>query len=259
MFYHNDYLDVYRDISFVKYNNKLGELTIMAKEKVVEYNDIKGHLKETFDAFVADATKFGVDAETAHEIAGMSHLKAKGLWLLFKKQFKIKLAELELHDLADTLIGDLEEDHVSVASLDTLERILENPSDERYMLEEDMIAQIEKMSHQQKDLLRDQVSQSLHLGDLSAHEEHGTGHKILSFLKGLWIKMAPVLDKIFDVVVGIGAESLKDVVEKGVGNEVLAEALQGAIDDTTKIVQNLNLQEEEKELVGADAEVVGDL
>jgi hypothetical protein len=230
-----------------------------AKVKAVEYNDIKGHLKETFNEFVADATKFGVDVETANEIAEMSHLKAKGLWLLFKKQFKIKLAELELHDLADTLIGDLEEDHISVASLDTLERILANPSDERYMLEEDMILQINAMGHAQRELLRDQVGQSLHLGDLSGHEEHSIGHKILSFLKGLWVKMAPILDKIFDTLVGVGAEALKAVVEKGVGDQVLAESLEGAIDSTTKVLQDLSVnQEEEKELVGASVDVEGD-
>ena len=230
-----------------------------AKVKAVEYNDIKGHLKETFNEFVADATKFGVDVETANEIAEMSHLKAKGLWLLFKKQFKIKLAELELHDLADTLIGDLEEDHISVASLDTLERILANPSDERYMLEEDMILQINAMGHAQRELLRDQVGQSLHLGDLSGHEEHSIGHKILSFLKGLWVKMAPILDKIFDTLVGVGAEALKAVVEKGVGDQVLAGSLEGAIDSTTKVLQDLSVnQEEEKELVGASVDVEGD-
>ena len=38
-----------------------------AKVKAVEYNDIKGHLKETFNEFVADATKFGVDVETASQ------------------------------------------------------------------------------------------------------------------------------------------------------------------------------------------------
>lgn len=229
------------------------------KVKAVEYNDIKGHLKETFNEFVADATKFGVDVETANEIAEMSHLKAKGLWLLFKKQFKIKLAELELRDLADTLIGDLEEDHISVASLDTLERILANPSDERYMLEEDMILQINAMGHAQRELLRDQVGQSLHLGDLSGYEEHSIGHKILSFLKGLWVKMAPILDKIFDTLVGVGAEALKAVVEKGVGDQVLAELLEGAIDSTTKVLQDLSVnQEKEKELVGASVDVEGD-
>jgi hypothetical protein len=232
----------------------------MAKAKAVEYNDIKGHLKETFNEFVADATKFGVDAETANEIAKMSHLKAKGLWLLFKKQFKVKLAELELHDLAETLIGDLEEDHISVASLDTLERILANPSDERYMLEEDMIAQITAMDHAQKDLLRDQVGQSLHLGDLTEHTEHSIGHKILSFLKGLWVKMAPILDKVFDTVVGFGAEALKVVVDKGVSDKLLAESLENAIDSTTKVLQDLSVnKEEEKELVGASADAEGDL
>lgn len=221
----------------------------MAKAKAFEYEDIKGHLKETFNAFIVDATKFGVDAETAAEIADMNSLKAKGLWMLFKKQFKIKLAQLELEDLADTLIGDLEEDNILVVSKDTLERILANPEDERYELEADMIAQIKSMSNADKADLRDQVAQNMHLGDLGDHAEPTISQKILSFLKGLWIKLAPVIDKIFDVVVGIGAEALKAIVTKEIGNDLLADALEDGIDGAAAVVKDLGDEKENGDIV----------
>ena len=60
------------------------------KTTINSYQDMKGHLSEYYDAFVANPLSFGVDAETAHEIQNMNSLQAKGLWVLFKKQFKLK-------------------------------------------------------------------------------------------------------------------------------------------------------------------------
>ena len=216
----------------------------MTKAKTVEYKDIKGHLKENFKKFIANPIEFGVDAEAAATITNMNSLKAKGLWKLFKHQLKIKLEDLKLNDLADTLIGDLEEDHVLVASKDTLARILANPEDARYELEEDMILEIRSMSASAKKELRDQVGQKLHLGDFDEHAELTIGQKILRFLKELWVKIAPVIDKIFEVAVDMGVKALTKVIGEKVEDSALAEALENGVEGLADAVKDLGNEKE---------------
>jgi hypothetical protein len=54
---------------------------------------MKGHLSDYYDAFFADPLSFGVTPKLANEITNMNSLKAKGLWVLFKQQFKLKLLQ----------------------------------------------------------------------------------------------------------------------------------------------------------------------
>ncbi len=105
------------------------------KTTIKTYEDMKGYLSDYYNAFVADPLSFGVTPELANEITSMNSLKAKGLWVLFKQQFKLKLLELEQGDLAELLNQDLAEDGVTVASKEALKMILRDPGKEEYHLE----------------------------------------------------------------------------------------------------------------------------
>ena len=86
---------------------------------------MKGHLSEYYDAFIADPISFGVEEKLAYEIVHMNFLQVKGLWVLFKQQFKLKLEQLEQRDLAELLNQDLAEDGVTVASKEALKMIIQ--------------------------------------------------------------------------------------------------------------------------------------
>ncbi len=177
------------------------------KTTIESYQDMKGHLSEYYDAFVSNPESFGVGLELAHEIKTMNSLQAKGLWVLFKKQFKLKLTELENHDLAELLNQDLAEDGVTVASKEALKMILKHPEKLQYHLEPEMIETIQKMGSSEKDELMKATASlySIELGE-------SAGHKILAFLKGLWTKLAPVLEKIFGALIDHGIEKLGEVM-----------------------------------------------
>lgn len=177
------------------------------KTTINSYQDMKGHLSEYYDEFVANPLSFGVDAETAHVIQNMNSLQAKGLWVLFKKQFKLKLEQLEQRDLAELLNQDLAEDGVTVASKEALKMILKNPEKVEYHLEHEMILAIQSLNSSQKEDLMKETASLYHieLGE-------SAGHKILAFLKGLWTKLAPVLEKIFGALIEHGIDKLGDAM-----------------------------------------------
>ena len=190
------------------------------KTTINSYQDMKGHLSEYYDAFVANPLSFGVDAETAHEIQNMNSLQAKGLWVLFKKQFKLKLEQLEQHDLAELLNQDLAEDGVTVASKEALKMILKNP--------------------EKADLMKETASlYHIELGE-------SVGHKILAFLKGLWTKLAPVLEKIFGALIEHGIDKLGDAMGTKLPSDI-SDSIKESISDighetvkiTTKTVSGL--------------------
>ena len=211
------------------------------KTTINSYQDMKGHLSEYYDAFVANPLSFGVDAETAHEIQNMNSLQAKGLWVLFKKQFKLKLEQLEQHDLAELLNQDLAEDGVTVASKEALKMILKNPGKAEFHLEPEMILAIQSLnSHQKEDLMKETASlYHIELGE-------SAGHKILAFLKGLWTKLAPVLEKIFGALIEHGIDKLGDAMGTKLPSDI-SESIKDSISDighetvkiTTKTVSGL--------------------
>ena len=211
------------------------------KTTINSYQDMKGHLSEYYDAFVANPLSFGVDAETAHEIQNMNSLQAKGLWVLFKKQFKLKLEQLEQHDLAELLNQDLAEDGVTVASKEALKMILKNPEKAEFHLEPEMILAIQSLnSHQKEDLMKETASlYHIELGE-------SAGHKILAFLKGLWTKLAPVLEKIFGALIEHGIDKLGDAMGTKLPSDI-SESIKDSISDighetvkiTTKTVSGL--------------------
>ena len=211
------------------------------KTTINSYQDMKGHLSEYYDAFVANPLSFRVDAETAHEIQNMNSLQAKGLWVLFKKQFKLKLEQLEQHDLAELLNQDLAEDGVTVASKEALKMILKNPGKAEFHLEPEMILAIQSLnSHQKEDLMKETASlYHIELGE-------SAGHKILAFLKGLWTKLAPVLEKIFGALIEHGIDKLGDAMGTKLPSDI-SESIKDSISDighetvkiTTKTVSGL--------------------
>jgi hypothetical protein len=211
------------------------------KTTINSYQDMKGHLSEYYDEFVANPLSFGVDAETAHVIQNMNSLQAKGLWVLFKKQFKLKLEQLEQHDLAELLNQDLAEDGVTVASKEALKMILKNPGKAEFHLEPEMILAIQSLnSHQKEDLMKETASlYHIELGE-------SAGHKILAFLKGLWTKLAPVLEKIFGALIEHGIDKLGDAMGTKLPSDI-SESIKESISDighetvkiTTKTVSGL--------------------
>ena len=211
------------------------------KTTINSYQDMKGHLSEYYDAFVANPLSFGVDAETAHEIQNMNSLQAKGLWVLFKKQFKLKLEQLEQHDLAELLNQDLAEDGVTVASKEALKMILKHPEKVEYHLEPEMILAIQSLNSSQKEDLMKETASLYHieLGE-------SAGHKILAFLKGLWTKLAPVLEKIFGALIEHGIDKLGDAMGTKLPSDI-SDSIKESISDighetvkiTTKTVSGL--------------------
>ena len=211
------------------------------KTTINSYQDMKGHLSEYYDAFVANPLSFGVDVETAHEIQNMNSLQAKGLWVLFKKQFKLKLEQLEQHDLAELLNQDLAEDGVTVASKEALKMILKHPEKVEYHLEPEMILAIQSLNSSQKEDLMKETASLYHieLGE-------SAGHKILAFLKGLWTKLAPVLEKIFGALIEHGIDKLGDAMGTKLPSDI-SESIKDSISDighetvkiTTKTVSGL--------------------
>ena len=211
------------------------------KTTINSYQDMKGHLSEYYDAFVANPLSFGVDAETAHVIQNMNSLQAKGLWVLFKKQFKLKLEQLEQHDLAELLNQDLAEDGVTVASKEALKMILKNPEKVEYHLEPEMILAIQSLNSSQKEDLMKETASLYHieLGE-------SAGHKILAFLKGLWTKLAPVLEKIFGALIEHGIDKLGDAMGTKLPSDI-SDSIKESISDighetvkiTTKTVSGL--------------------
>ena len=194
---------------------------------------MKGHLSDYYDAFVADPLSFGVTPELADEITNMNSLKAKGLWVLFKQQFKLKLLELEQRDLAELLNQDLAEDGVSVASKEALKMILRNPGKAEYHLEPEMVEAIQSMNSSERDELM-KATASLYKIELG----ESIGHKILSFLKGLWTKLAPVFEKIFSSLIDHGIDKLGDVMAIKLPSDVsdgIRESLADIGHEATKI------------------------
>lgn len=211
------------------------------KTTIESYQDMKGHLSEYYEAFIRNPESFGVSHELALEIGSMNSLQAKGLWVLFKQQFKLKLVQLEKQDLAKLLNQDLAEDGVTVASKETLKMLLKHPEKAEYHLEPEMILTIQQMGSAEKEELMKATASlySIELGE-------SAGHKILSFLKGLWTKLAPVLEKIFGALIDHGIDKLGEVMAVKLPSDI-SEGIKDSISDigheavkiTTKTVGGL--------------------
>lgn len=221
----------------------------MAKSKIPStYEELRGHLDEIFYDFIKDPAKYGVEPLMVEEIQQMSTLHKKGLWEKFKQQFKLKLTQLEQHDLAALLHQDLSEDGVQVASKKTLDAILKDPQNPAYCLEPEMIEAIQSLGKQEIEQLR---AETAILYQIQLNES--VGHKILAFLQKLWMKLAPTLDKILDKLIDHGVEHLGNAIGtkldpefKGLVTSTVGEIGHGiedvGIKTTTKI-----LDEERKE------------
>lgn len=236
----------------------------MAKSKVpTTYEELRGHLDEIFYDFIKDPAKYGVELSLAQEIQEMSTLHKKGLWEKFKQQFKLKLTQLEQHDLAALLRQDLSEDGVQVASKKTLDAILKHPENPDFCLEPEMIQAIQSLGKKEVEQLRAETA-ILYKIELT----ESVGHKILAFLQKLWIKLAPVLDKIFDKLIDHGVEQLGNAIGtkldpefKGLITTTVGEIGHGIEDVGIKVTTKI-LDEEKKEnmldhLVSGGEEALG--
>ena len=108
------------------------------------YNDIKVTLKETFDAFMDDPTKFGVnDAVLIHDIQSSNTLSKQYMWKMFKDATKLKMHELAVKDVASAFIIDFEQDDDhQLVTIEQLKQIIADPDNTDYDLEPEMIAYI---------------------------------------------------------------------------------------------------------------------
>lgn len=221
----------------------------MAKAKVPSsYEELRGHLDEIFHDFIQDPAKYGVEPHMAEEIQKMSALGKKGLWEKFKQQFKLKLTQLEQHDLAALLKQDLLEDGVHVASKKALDAILKDPQNPAYHLEPDMIEAIKSLDKQEVHQLR---AETAALYQIELNES--VGHRILAFLQKLWAKLAPVLDRIFDKLIDHGVEHLGNAIGtnldpefKGLVTSAVGEIGHG-LEDVGMNTANKILDEERKD------------
>jgi hypothetical protein len=239
---------------------------IGVKNTIQNYEDMKGQLKECFDSFVKSPESFGATAEMAKEINEMNSLKAKGLWVLFKKQFKLKLTELEMNDLAELLNQDLTEDNVEVLSKEALQRILKHPESEEYKLEPEMIEAIKTMSSKEKDALFKATANSF---DIETESESAATNKVLYFLKELWENLSPVVDKVLDSLIAFGLKSLGSLIDQKLSKEIsdnITDAMQeigqdtvdASIDTVSGVIESGLSNEDALEVIKSEAENIRD-
>ena len=153
------------------------------------------------------------------------------MWKQFKKAVKLKMEELALDEAASAFIIDFEqdEDH-QLLTVRQLEKILDDPENPDFDLEKDIIEYIKGKDFNKKAFMQHVIALD---SDLEVDEsEHGEiGRKVLNFLTGLWKKIYPIIDKIIDVLVDLGAAALKNVLDQHV-----LEYLKDVVDNTVDTV-----------------------
>lgn len=226
----------------------------------LSYDEVKGDLKEYFNDFMQNPSKYGVeDAELAKEIQGVHGLSKHFMWKQFKKQFNFKMSDLAIKEAASAFIIDFEqdEDH-HLLTHKQLEKILDDPENPDFDLEPDTIEYIKSKDFDKKAFIKHVTKMDPDLQIDSPDnffDKHG--HKILEFLAGIWKKMLPIVDKIIDTLIDLGSTVLKNVLDKH-APEYLKDAVNDTIDgigdglkEVDEAVDNLisNKAEEMKEEV----------
>ena len=194
----------------------------IVQEKLVNvhklnYDDVKGDLKGHFNVFMKDPSKFGVeDPKLVKEIQGIKGLSKHFMWKQFKKAVKLKMEDLAQKEAASAFIIDFEQDKDhQLLTVKQLEKILDDPENPDFALEDDMIDYINSKSFDKKSFMKHVIDLDSDL-EVDEDDHDGMGIKVLSFLKGLWKKLFPIVDKIVDTLVDLGTAALKNVLEKHV-------------------------------------------
>lgn len=200
----------------------------------LNYNDVKEDLKGYFNDFMKNPSKFGVeDEELAKEIQGVNGLSKHLMWKQFKKQFNIKMNDLAVKEAASAFIIDFEQDDDhQLLTHKQLEKILDDPENSDFDLEKDTIEYIKSKDFDRKAFIKHvtEMDPDLKLESQdNFFDKHG--NKILLFLKAIWEKMSPIVDKIIDTLVDLGSTALKNVLDKHV-----PEYLKDHVNDTIDVI-----------------------
>ena len=197
----------------------------------LNYDSVKGNLKEHFNNFMKKPGDYGVeDSELAGQLQEMGSLTKHYMWKQFKKAVKIKMNELAVKEAASAFIIDFEQDEdYQLTTIEQLEKIIADPTNKEYALEDDMIKYIKSDEFDKEKFINQVIKLDDDLEPGAKSEEAGFGARMLNFLKGLWMKVAPLVDKIMDSFVDLGAVALKDVLDKHVP-ETLEDEVEGLID-----------------------------
>lgn len=243
----------------------------IVQEKLVNvhkfnYDDVKGDLKGHFNKFMKDPSKFGVkDLKLIKEIQGIKGLSKHFMWKQFKKAVKLKMEDLAQKEAASAFIIDFEQDKDhQLLTVKQLEKILDDPENPDFALEDDMIDYINGKSFDKKTFMKHVIALDSDL-DVDESDHEGMGLKVLNFLKGVWKKLFPIIDKIVDTLVDLGTVALKNVLEKHVP-EYLKDVVEETIDsvgdgvkEVDDLVNDLVISTvEEKEVEEKKVDISGD-
>ncbi len=189
---------------------------------------------------MAHPEKYGVeDSDVSGQLQGMKGLSKHYMWKQFKKTVKLKMTDLAADEAASAFIIDFEQDDDhQLLTVKQLRKIIDDPENEDFALEADMIEYIKGDEFNEKAFIKHVIALDEDLdADESAHG--GFGRKILDFLKALWMKIAPFVDKILSFFIDLGSEALKDVLEEHVP-DAIKDVVDDAIDDVADAAKDLD-------------------
>ena len=103
----------------------------------LDYDSVKGNLKEHFNAFMDSPANYGVeDRELADQLKEMGGLTKHYMWKQFKKAIKIKMDELAVKEASSVFIIDFEQDKDhQLTTIKQLKIIIDDPTNSEYDLE----------------------------------------------------------------------------------------------------------------------------
>jgi hypothetical protein len=190
--------------------------------KKLNYKNLQKEIKNTFEAFKKDPKKFGVDdVKYASKIQDANFIVEKYLWKQFNKAFIIKLKSLSHDEAADAFLIDFEQDDEhQLTTIKQLKAIIKDPSNKKYDLEDDMINYIKSKDFDEDAFIKSVIKKDDDLEEKNDLKEFGL--KMLKYLQGIWLKIAPSIDKIFDKLIDLGSDALKIVLKPHLdGNQKL--------------------------------------
>jgi hypothetical protein len=190
--------------------------------KKLNYKNLQKELKNTFEAFKKDQKKLGFDdVKSASKIQDANFIVEKYLWKQFNKAFIIKLKSLSHDEAADAFLIDFEQDDEhQLTTIKQLKAIIKDPSNKKYDLEDDMINYIKSKDFDEDAFIKSVIKKDDDLEEKNDLKEFGL--KMLKYLQGIWLKIAPSIDKIFDKLIDLGSDALKIVLKPHLdGNQKL--------------------------------------
>lgn len=199
---------------------------------VMSYEDVKGDLKGYFNEFMRNPKKFGVeDKGLIKTITKMGGLSKHLMWKKFKDVFGKKMLEMSTKKEASVFLKDFEDGNHELLTVRQLEKIIADPENPDFGLEKATIKYIKSKDFNKKAFISHVIKIDPDLEvDVESDPHGGYGHKILSFLVGIWKKIFPIVDKIIDTLVDLGTTALKKVLDKHVP-EYLKDVVEDTVDN----------------------------